>query len=293
MSPKAEPQASPILLRGVVKVTGRLYICPSPLGNLEDITLRVLRTLSEVDMVAAEDTRRTRKLLAHYGISTPVTGCHQHSNPVKIKRLVAAMAGGKNLALVSDAGTPTISDPGQALVRACIDQGIEIDPLPGPCAAITALSASGFPLASFTFKGFLPRKKVKKAVAALADIEHPVVLYESPQRISSLLAHLESHMPDRDILLARELTKFHQQLLRGKPGVLLAQVKERGLERGEFTIVLGPGTVASPGKDLLPDLAQKYFKQGIAPREAAVRISSETGISRREAYNYLHKKKDS
>lgn len=277
----------------MVKIKGRLYICPSPLGNLEDITLRVIRALKEADLIAAEDTRQTRKLLAHYDIHTPVTSYHQHSSPGHTEKLVAAMLAGKNLALISDAGTPAISDPGQFLVKACIEQGIEVDPLPGPCAAIAALSASGFPLAAFTFRGFLPRKGIDKAVAALATIEHPVVLYESPRRIVPLLSSLNQHMPERDLLLARELTKFHQQLLRGKPAQLLARVQAEELERGEYTVVLGPGQGSPPRGDAdLLALANKYLGQNMSARDAADRISSETGMPRREVYKFLHKKKD-
>lgn len=270
-----------------------MYICPSPIGNLEDITFRVVRVLKEADMVAAEDTRRTRKLLAHYDIHTPVTSFHQHSSPGQAEKLVSAILEGKNIALISDAGTPAISDPGQDLVKACIDQGIEVDPLPGPCAAITALSASGFPLAAFTFKGFLPRKGIDKAVAALAAIQHPVVLYESPRRIVTLLAALGKHMPDREIMLARELTKVHQQLLRGRAGDLLATVRAGNLERGEYTVVLGPGQekAAPAARDVLT-LAEKYLGEGMSVRDAADKISGETGASRREVYTLLIKKKD-
>lgn len=263
------------------------------MGNLEDITLRVIRILKEADLIAAEDTRQTRKLLAHFGIHTPVTSYHQHSSPGQTEKLLAAMLAGQNLALISDAGTPAISDPGQIIVKACIDQGIEVDPLPGPCAAITALSASGFPLASFTFMGFLPRKGIDKAVAALAEIEHPVVLYESPRRIVSLLSSLNQHMPDRDLLLARELTKLHQQLLRGKPAQLMAQVQAEELERGEYTVVLGPSQGNPPPQDAdLLTLANKYLGLNMSTRDAADRISSETGMPRREVYKFLHKKKD-
>ncbi|MDD2281765.1 MAG: 16S rRNA (cytidine(1402)-2'-O)-methyltransferase [Eubacteriales bacterium] len=277
----------------IVKIKGRLYICPSPLGNLEDITLRVVRVLREADLIAAEDTRHSKKLLAHYDIHTPITSFHQHSSQRQTEKLVAAMLSGKSVALISDAGTPAISDPGQILVKACIDQGIEVDPLPGPCAAIVALSASGFPLASFTFRGFLPRKGMDKAVAGLAEIEHPVVLYESPRRIVPLLFSLNQHMPERDLLLARELTKLHQQLLRGKAAQLLDQVRAEELERGEYTVVLGPGQGNHPQPDVdLVALAAKYLGQNMSTRDAADRISYETGVSRREVYKLLNKKKD-
>ena len=277
----------------MVKIKGKLYICPSPIGNLEDFTFRAVRVLKEADLIAAEDTRHTRKLLAHYEIRTPVTSFHQHSSPKQTEKLVSAMLAGKNIALISDAGTPAISDPGQVLIKACIDQGIEVDPLPGPCAAVTALSASGFPLASFTFKGFLPRKGLDNAVAALAAVQHPVVLYESPRRIVALLGAFGKHMPDREIMLARELTKVHQQLLRGRAEDLLAQVEAENLERGEYTVVLGPGQERfTPAERDVLTLAQQFLGEGMSVRDAADKISGETGVPRREIYQLLIQKKD-
>lgn len=277
----------------MVKIKGKLYICPSPIGNLEDITFRAVRVLKEADLIAAEDTRHTRKLLSQYAINTPVTSFHQHSSPKKTEKLVSTVLAGKNIALISDAGTPAISDPGQVLIKACIDQGVEVDPLPGPCAAITALSASGFPLASFTFKGFLPRKGSDNAVAALLAIQHPVVLYESPRRIVTLLAAIAKHMPDREIMLARELTKVHQQLMRGKAEDLLAQVEADNLERGEYTVVLGPGQERfTPAERDVLTLAQQFLGEGMSVRDAADRISGATGVPRREAYKLLIQKKD-
>ena len=274
-------------------INGKLYICPTPLGNLEDITLRVVRVLGEADLIAAEDTRHSKKLLAHYEIHTPVISFHQHSTLAQVDKLVAMMIEGKRIALISDAGTPAISDPGQRLVQACIEKGVEIDPLPGPCAAITALSASGFPLAAFTYKGFLPRRGLDKAILALKAIEHPVVLYESPRRIVSLLSCLNQHMPQRELLLARELSKLHQQLLRGKPAWLLELVQAEDLERGEYTIVLGPGQENPVQQDVdVADLITAYLNQGLSPRDAAEKINAEMGISRREVYKLLNKKKD-
>lgn len=277
----------------MILIRGKLLICPTPLGNLEDITLRVLRVLREADLIAAEDTRRTRKLLGYYEIHTPVISYHQHSSPQQRDRLVEMVLAGKNLALVSDAGTPGISDPGQELVASCLAQGIEVDPLPGPCAAITAVSASGFPLASFTYHGFLPRKGLEKVVASLTRIEHPVVLYESPRRILRLLESLNSYMPERELLLARELTKVHQQMLRGKPAELLEQISAENLERGEFTIVLGPWQqpALQPDGERLLATVEDYIAQGLSTRDAVTRISIETGLPRKQVYNAVNKKK--
>lgn len=263
------------------------------MGNLEDITYRVVRILGEVDLVAAEDTRRAQKLLTHYGLSVPLASCHQHSSCQRIEELVSALLAGKSIALLSDAGTPTVSDPGLSLVRAALAKGIEVDPLPGPCAAITALSASGFPLATFSFQGFLPRKGREKAVSALAAIEETIVFYESPRRIAALLVLLEKHLPQREVLLARELTKIHQQLLRGKPGELLNRVREEKLERGEYTVVLGPGVQAPPpDEDSVLAAAQGYLAKKMSARDVADRLSAETGLSRRQVYAILHKKKE-
>lgn len=271
-----------------------MHICPTPLGNLEDITLRVLRVLKESDLIAAEDTRHTRKLLSYYEIHTPVISYHQHSSRHQVDRLVAQILEGKSVALVSDAGTPGISDPGQVLISACLDMEIEVDPLPGPCAAVAAISASGFPLAAFTFLGFLPRKGLNKSVGALARYEHPIVLYESPRRIVKLLESLNTHMPEREVLLARELTKVYQQLIHGKPKQLVEILKNEDLERGEFTVVLGPWRNSdSPGADY-DELAGQLLGSGMAVKEASIKLSQETGMPRREAYNILvtKKKKD-
>ena len=273
---------------------GKLFICPTPLGNLEDITLRAIRVLSEVDLIAAEDTRHTRKLLARYNIETSITSYHQHSSLGQQQRIIREILEGKTVALVSDAGTPGISDPGQQLILACVASGIEVDPLPGPCAAVTALSGSGFPMASFTYQGFLPRKGLSQAVADLASIEHPVVMYESPRRVAKLLEALALHMPDREVLLARELTKVHQQLLRGKPGELLETVITDNLQRGEFTIVLAPWhqEVAKPGVEELQAMVEANLAKGMSPRDAVAMVSASTGTNKREIYKMANKKKD-
>lgn len=277
----------------MIKIKGKLYICPTPLGNLEDISLRVLRVLREVDLVAAEDTRRTRKLLTHYDIHTPTISFHQHSSNSQLEGLLSLLEEGKTIALVSDAGTPGISDPGQPLVAACFHRDIEVDPLPGPCAAIVAASACGFPLAAFTFYGFLPRKGLDKAVAAISHIRHPVILYESPRRIVKLMEAINAHMHDREIVLARELTKVHQQIIRGTPMVLIDKVYSDNLERGEYTVVLGPWSPVSPQlseADIIR-LAEDYIGQGLSTRDSIDRVSLETGYPRRNIYNLVNKKK--
>lgn len=248
--------------------------------------------MKEADYIAAEDTRRTRKLLTHYGISTAIMSFHQHSTGEQLDRLLALLIEGKNIALVSDAGTPGISDPGQALVAACVAQEIPVDPLPGPCAAVAALSASGYPLASFTYHGFLPRKGLDAAVAALADCPHPVVVYESPRRVRKLLEHVAAHMPQREVLLARELTKVHQELLRGTAAQLLQELGSHQ-ERGEFTVVLGPWTPAPKqwSEGQLIAKVEDYLAQSLSTRDAIAQVSAETGYPRRQLYNLVNKKK--
>lgn len=277
----------------MIQIKGKLYICPTPLGNLEDITLRVLRILQEADLIAAEDTRHSKKLMNHYNIQTQVISYHQHSSQNQLDRLVGQILEGKTVALISDAGTPGISDPGQALISECIAREIEVDPLPGPCAAVTAISASGFPLASFTFIGFLPRTGLAKAVLALTKIEHPVILYESPRRIGKLLELLSVHMPEREVLLARELSKYYQQLIRGGPELVLEKIRAEELERGEFTVVLGPWKQTAPKQETVDvySLAEQYISSGMSVKDAAAKVSLETEIPRREVYNLIVRKK--
>lgn len=218
---------------------GRLYIVSTPIGNLEDITLRALRILREVDLIAAEDTRRTRKLLTHYQIRTSVTSYHEYNKDHKSRYLVSSLKKGTNVALVSDAGTPGISDPGFSLIRLALSEGIEAVPIPGVSAAITALSISGLPTHTFTFIGFLPRRKGKrlKLLSQLNQEGRTLILYESPRRILSLLKELLSVTGDREVVLAREMTKMHEQVKRGKVSEVLEQIKGEEI-RGEVTLIV-------------------------------------------------------
>lgn len=275
-------------------MAGILYICPTPLGNLEDITLRVLRVLAEVDLIAAEDTRHSRKLLNHYDIDKPVVSYHQHSSPSRERDIISQLLQGRNVALVSDSGTPGISDPGQSLVAASIQAGIDVQPLPGASAAITALAASGFPLARFTFYGFLPRKGRAKIVREIAQISHPVVLYESPYRVEKLFNILAKTMPQRPALAARELTKVHEQLLRGTVNELAKQTDWQSVARGEFTIILGPWQKPSskqPNDAELSARLDQLLDQGMSVKDACHQISDATGVSRRRLYAIANQKK--
>lgn len=221
-----------------------LYIVATPIGNLEDITLRALRVLREATLIAAEDTRKTRRLLAAYDIHTPMTSFHGHSGEAKVGRILSALSEG-DVAVVSEAGTPGISDPGYALIRAAIDKGINVSPVPGPSAVIAALVASGLPCHRFKYFGFPPRKKGerRKVLTSLREREETMVLYESPHRIIKTLTDALEVLGDRNIAVCREMTKLHEETFRGRISEALDHFKE---PRGEFTLVI-EGAVEEDG----------------------------------------------
>jgi len=220
--------------------TGALYLCATPIGNLEDITVRVLRILKEVSIIAAEDTRHTRKLLSYYDIHTPLTSYHEHNKTEKGPKLISRLYQGQDIALVSDAGTPGISDPGQDLVALAVMEGIRIVPVPGPSAVITALVCSGLPTDKFVFEGFLPRVKKARAVTLekIVAEDRTVIFYESPHRVVRTLQEIRKLAGERPIAVARELTKVYEEVVRGT----LSSVIEKFVinqPRGEFVVVLG------------------------------------------------------
>ena len=218
---------------------GTLYIIPTPIGNLGDLTSRSLETLKRVDRVAAEDTRTARKLFAHFGIDTPLVSFHEYSTTSRVTSLVQQLKSGQSLGLVSEAGTPGISDPGFALIRAAIDAGIPLVSLPGPCAAITALAASGLPMNEYYFVGFLPARKTARdrRLADLARVPATMILYESPRRLTSTLAAVAKILGNRQICIARELTKIHEEYIRGPVEDILAREADRQW-RGEITLLI-------------------------------------------------------
>ncbi len=220
-------------------MSGTLYVVATPIGNLEDITLRALRVLREVAVIAAEDTRRTARLLHHHGISTPTVSFHEHNAKTRVPRLLSRIERGESIAVVSDAGTPGVSDPGLELVRACIDAGISIDPIPGPSATLTALVASGFPVQPVSFLGFPPIRSYDRLrwLSDLASLPHTVVLFEAPHRVRRFLEEAHAYLGNRPLVLGRELTKVHQEFLRGTAAELVQCLNK---PRGEFTIVIGP-----------------------------------------------------
>jgi len=218
---------------------GSLYLVSTPIGNLEDVTLRALRVLREVELIAAEDTRRTRRLLDRYDIHTRMTPLHEHNERKRVPHLIAELGSGTDVALVSNAGTPTISDPGFVLVREAIAHGLRVVPVPGPDALTPALAASGLPTHRFVFEGFLPKKpgERRRRLDAIAAQGCTVVVYESPHRIEKLVRELCAVMPDRHVVLAREITKMHEEFMRGTPDELLADLEARP-RKGEFTVVI-------------------------------------------------------
>ena len=232
------------MIRSTAKTTkGILAIVSTPIGNMEDITLRALRILKEADLIAAEDTRRTGLLLKHFGIEKPLTSYFEGNELKKKEVILSRLKQGDRVALVSDAGTPGISDPGFRLIRAAIEHEIPVTPIPGPSAVITALSVSGLPTDAFFFKGFLPHKSKKRRdlLKELEDARETLIFYESPHRISETLKDVYDVLGDREIVLSRELTKVYEEVLRGKVSEILNQIGSRQL-RGEMTLVVSGKT---------------------------------------------------
>ena len=220
-------------------VSGTLYLVATPIGNLEDITFRAVRTLAECDIVAAEDTRHTSQLLRHYNISKPLISYYKFNEAQRSEQIVGRLKRGEKVALVTDAGSPAISDPGERVVRATLAAGLRVEPVPGPCALIAALTASGLSTDEFHFVGFLPHKsgQRRKRLEALRAVPGTLVLYESPYRIERLLDELSDLLPERQVVLAREVTKHFEEFLRGKPSELRTIAKRRSL-KGEFVVLV-------------------------------------------------------
>ncbi len=266
-----------------------LYIVPTPIGNLEDITLRALRVLREVSLIAAEDTRTTRKLLSHYDIHTPLTSYHEHNKLAKLDAIFDALAGG-DVALVSDAGTPGISDPGYELIREALAREIPVVPLPGPSAVIVALVASGLPTDRFMFVGFLPRKSkaLRDALAELADERATLIAYESPNRLEETLQAVIDVLGDRPVVVARELTKLFEEVWRGPASGALAHYRANP-PKGEITLLVsGKIEEESAGpwdEDRVQAALQARLDAGESRKDAARAIAQESGWNRRDVYN--------
>ena len=265
-------------------ITGRLIVCPTPIGNLEDVTLRVLSALREADVVACEDTRRTRVLLERYGVSATLVSYHEHNERARATQLVERMQRGDVVALVSDAGTPLVSDPGFVLVRACVGAGLAVEVLPGPSAAVSALVASALPVDVWRFVGYLPRRRGD--LVALLRAPETIVGFESPNRVAASLAVLASIDASRPAAVCRELTKAHEEVVRGTAGEL-AERYAAEKPRGEVVLVIGGAPAGEP--ELAPALAalRKLVAAGAKPRAASSVVASLTGVKANALYRAL------
>ena len=268
-------------------MAGTLYLVATPIGNLEDITLRALRVLREVDLIACEDTRHTRKLLEHYGIHKPTLSYHEHNEAARSGELLEKLRQGARVALVSDAGTPLVSDPGYRLVTKAIESGIPIEPLPGASAILAALTASGLPTDAFLFGGFLPARPGprRKQLARLKDEPATLVFYEAPHRILEALEDIQAVLGTRPVVLAREMTKLHQEFLRGTSASLRETL--RGPLKGEITLLVG--RAAAPAGDETPveEAVEAALRAGLGRMEAVKAVARQRGLSKREVYRAL------
>lgn len=275
--------------------TGCLYLVATPIGNLEDITLRALRILKEADFIACEDTRQTLKLLSHFQIRKPLESYHEHNEKTRAPELIFRMESGARIALVTDAGTPLISDPGHRLVSLCVLHHIEVIPIPGPSAILAALAACGLPSDEFTFAGFLPARATerRRRLQALASEPRSLVLYEAPHRLRATLRDILDALGDRDAVIARELTKVHEEFARGTISELMRAFDERE-PRGEITLVIAPASKSEPlppsGKNastLAERVREITAAQKLDRKAALKKAAKELGISKRDAYKRL------
>ncbi|HHT50490.1 MAG TPA: 16S rRNA (cytidine(1402)-2'-O)-methyltransferase [Eubacteriaceae bacterium] len=272
-----------------------IYFCATPIGNLEDISLRVLRILKEVDVIAAEDTRHSIKLLNHFNIKTPLTSYHQHNELTKGKYLMDLVREGKSIAIVSDAGMPGISDPGQELIRRCIEEEISFTLLPGANAALTALVLSGLSTEAFAFEGFLSREKAirKNQIDRIKKESRTIILYESPNRVVGTLKELEEHLGNRQVALARELTKHYEEVWRGSIKKALEEFQNRQ-PKGEFVLViegLSQEEIAEAKRRrwasfTIPEHLNYYMEQGYSKKDAIKKVAVDRNLPKREVYKY-------
>lgn len=276
---------------------GTLFVVATPIGNLEDITLRALRVLREVQVIAAEDTRRTARLLARHTISTPTVSFHEHNTRTRLPQLLVRLERGDSVALVTDAGTPGISDPGTELVQACIEAGVTVDPIPGVSAPLAAAVASGFSLMPFTILGFPPHRSQDRSdwLKAIYNVPNTVTFFEAPHRITRTLLALANILGDRPICVARELTKVHQQFLRGTASEVATQLPSA--PKGEFTIVIGPLTkLGASATDYSDETIANEFglmteRGGMTRREAIAATAKRLGLSSRDVYAAIERAK--
>ncbi|MBY6276673.1 16S rRNA (cytidine(1402)-2'-O)-methyltransferase [Symbiobacterium thermophilum] len=279
-------------------MAGTLYIVGTPIGNLEDVTHRALRILRSVSVIACEDTRETRKLLQHFQIDTPTTSYHEHNKRKAGPALIRRLLDGEDVALVSDAGMPAISDPGEELVRSALDAGIPVVPVPGPTALVTALVASGLPTGRFAFEGFLPHKgrERRRALERLKDEERTLILYEAPHRLLETLHDLRETLGDRPMTAARELTKLHEEYVRGTVSQVIDHFN-RNAPRGEFVLVVQGAeaeapVAGAPDPALLAGEVAAFVAQGMDRKLAMKEVAQRFGVSRKAVYQALLDAKD-
>ena len=277
-------------------MAGKLYLCATPIGNLEDITYRVLRILGEVDLIAAEDTRNTIKLLNHFEIKTPMTSYHEYNKVEKARELVRRMQEGINIALVTDAGTPAISDPGEELVRQCVEAGVEVTSLPGAAACITALTLSALSTRRFCFEAFLPTDKTERSLV-LEDLKREsrtIILYEAPHHLRKTLEELLATLGDRPIALCRELTKKFEEVRHSTIGAEVERLQTQE-PRGEYVLVIQGKSFAQQKKESeeswqqlsIAEHMQHYLDAGVDKKEAMKKVAKDRGVSKREIYQAL------
>jgi 16S rRNA (cytidine1402-2'-O)-methyltransferase len=284
--------------KSVEQEGGILYMVGTPIGNLQDFSARAVAILREVDLIAAEDTRHTRKLCTHFGLRVPCISYHEHNQQMRNAELIARLKRGESIALVSDAGMPALSDPGEGLVRAAVEEGIAVVPIPGPNAALSALVASGLPTQPSLFLGFLPRraKERKMELQRWSRIAATLLCYEAPHRLIAMLEDVQAVLGERKVAICRELTKKHEEWLRGSNSDCIKYIQEMGV-KGEYTIVIAGAEegVEEKGEEVswwstrpLCEHVQHYMQQGIRKKEAIQHTAKDRGLSRREVYNQYH-----
>ncbi|HLW78291.1 MAG TPA: 16S rRNA (cytidine(1402)-2'-O)-methyltransferase [Terriglobia bacterium] len=289
--------SKPAPIEAPAAAPGKLYIVGTPIGNLEDMTFRAIRTLKEVDLIACEDTRRTAKLLNHYSVSTRTISYHEHNEMTRAPELIIDLEQGSQIALVSDAGMPVISDPGYRLVKLAIRHGVPVIPVPGASAFLAALAAAGLPVDKFRFLGFLPPRRLarQKALKEAKDSSKTLIFYEAPHRVTDMLADVERVMGDPSVVVAREVTKIYEEFLRGSASEVLAVLKRKPV-RGEITVLVGPPASpdgnGSDGRSLRAELAAIMVERGLDERAALKVLARSRRISKSEAYRQLQAEKE-
>jgi 16S rRNA (cytidine1402-2'-O)-methyltransferase len=270
-------------------MAGTLYLVATPIGNLEDMTFRAVRILKEADVIACEDTRQTRKLLNHYGIDRPTISYHEHNEAARAEELVTRLREGAGIALVSDAGMPLVSDPGYRVVKAAVENGIPVQPVPGASAVVAALAASGLPTDAFHFAGFLPPKhgQRRKTLESLATEQATLVFYEAPHRIVETLHAVEEALGPRPVVVARELTKIHEEFLRGTAAEVAEALAARDAVKGEITLLVGRPAAPPPDDTPIDEAVAACERTGMSRMDAIKTVAKRRGLAKREVYRLV------